>query len=267
MFAARLFPAFAAFLCAMTVAAVRADLSTTIERVRPSIVMVGTHNMTSNPQFTLHGTGFAVAGGRVVTNVHVLTAARAVPEGSTLMVRALAPGRDGTLRTATLLVSDPVHDLAVLKIDGTPLPALSISRSDAVREGAAVAFTGFPIGGALGFSPVTHRGIVSAITSIAPPSQNAQGLNEKLIRAIKAGPFQIFQLDATAYPGNSGGPLYDPATGEVLGVINMVFVKGSKESALSQPSGISYAIPAKFLLPMLEGGDLAPAPDGRRSDR
>ena len=61
----------------------------------------------------------------------------------------------------------------------------------------------------------------------------------------------VFQLDATAFPGNSGSPLYDPATGEVVGILNMVFVKATKESALTQPSGISYAIPSRFLIELL----------------
>jgi len=39
----------------------------------------------------------------------------------------------------------------------------------------------------------------------------------------------------------------DAATGEVLAVINMVLVKGSKESAITHPSGISYAIPVRFV--------------------
>jgi S1-C subfamily serine protease len=61
------------------------------------------------------------------------------------------------------------------------------------------------------------------------------------------GSYPVLQLDATAYPGNSGSPVYDPESGEVLGIINMVFVKGTKEAALTQPSGITYAIPAKHL--------------------
>jgi S1-C subfamily serine protease len=111
----------------------------------------------------------------------------------------------------------------------------------------SVAFTGFPIGGILGFSPVTHRGTVSAVTPVALPAANAQQLKESVIKRMKRGSFDVFQLDATAYPGNSGGPLFDPDTGEVLGVINMVFVKGTREAALTHPSGISYAIPANFL--------------------
>ena len=57
----------------------------------------------------------------------------------------------------------------------------------------------------------------------------------------------MFQLDATSYPGNSGRPLCDPASGEVVGVLNMVFVKGAKENAPTNPSGISYAIPLRYL--------------------
>jgi S1-C subfamily serine protease len=94
--------------------------------------------------------------------------------------------------------------------------------------------------------------MVSSITPIALPGGNSRQLNEKLIRRIKDGAFNIFQLDTTAYPGNSGSPVFDPETGEVIGVINMVFVKGTKESALSHPSGISYAIPGNFLVELLQ---------------
>lgn len=51
--------------------------------------------------------------------------------------------------------------------------------------------------------------------------------------------------------GNSGGPLLDSESGEVIGIINMVFVKGSKEAVLSQPSGISFAIPVNHLTQLL----------------
>jgi serine protease Do len=57
----------------------------------------------------------------------------------------------------------------------------------------------------------------------------------------------IFQLDATAYPGNSGSPLYDSAKADAAGIINMVFVKGTKGAVLTQPSDITYAIPARHL--------------------
>jgi S1-C subfamily serine protease len=74
------------------------------------------------------------------------------------------------------------------------------------------------------------------------------------VRRLSRGPFPVFQLDATAYPGNSGSPVYDPATGEVIGVVNMVFVKGTKEAALERPSGITYAIPSRYLVELLKSG-------------
>jgi S1-C subfamily serine protease len=80
----------------------------------------------------------------------------------------------------------------------------------------------------------------------------AANLNPRVIRRLTTGSFPVLQLDATAYPGNSGSPVYDPETGEVLGIVNMVFVKGTKEAALTQPSGITYAIPARHLQALLD---------------
>ena len=62
------------------------------------------------------------------------------------------------------------------------------------------------------------------------------------------GKFTIYQLDITAYPGNSGSPLYNAENGEVLGILNKVFVKESKETVLEKPSGISYAVSIKYLI-------------------
>ncbi len=55
-----------------------------------------------------------------------------------------------------------------------------------------------------------------------------------------------------AYPGNSGSPVWHPDTGEVLGVVNSVYVRGTREAAIAAPSGISYAIPVKYVRRLLE---------------
>ena len=148
---------------------------------------------------------------------------------------------------------DDAHDLALLRIEGPAAPALALGDSERVREGDDLAFTGFPIGGVLGYSPVTHRATVSSITPAALPSPSARQLQERAVRGLRNGTFEIFQLDATAYPGNSGGPLFHPQTGEVLGVLNMVLVKSRRESVLSNPSGIAYAIPAADLARIVTG--------------
>ena len=241
------------FLSCLLPGLATAELSETIQRIKPSILVVGTYKKTGSPQFSMRGTGFVVGDGNLVaTNAHVVAD---ITDPDIELVVRIGQGRsqgESRLRRAKVMASSKAHDLAVLRIDGAPFPALKLANSDSVREGQAIAFTGFPIGGALGFSPVTHRGIVSSITPIALPAGNANQINDKLIRQIKSGTFDIFQLDATAYPGNSGSPVFDAASGEGIGVINMVFIKGSKEAALSQPSGITYAIPANYLAGLIE---------------
>lgn len=228
-----------------------ADMVQAIERIKPSIVMVGVFKKTGSPRFTLRGTGFVVGDGSIVaTNAHVLPDLMDDGDASLAILVGSLPGEQRG-RQARSLVVDKGHDLALLKIDGPPMPALALRDSDSVKEGQMIAFTGFPIGEVLGFAPVTHRGMVSAVTPIALPSPNARELRASVIRRIQTGSFNVFQLDATAYPGNSGGPLFDAETGEVLGVINMILVKATKEAMLTQPSGISYAIPANYLRDLL----------------
>jgi S1-C subfamily serine protease len=81
--------------------------------------------------------------------------------------------------------------------------------------------TGFPVGAVLGPFAATHRGMIAAITPIAIPQARAADLDAGTLRRLTTGTFPVFQLDATAYPGNSGSPIYDPDTGDVLGIVNM----------------------------------------------
>lgn len=237
-----------------------AQLPDTVERVKPSVVLVGTYSATDNPRFRYIGTGFVVGEGlRVVTNAHV--AHRNGGQGAdapALVVQIRSGATAWIMRPARVLEASQEQDLALLQIDGPVAPALTLAASDQVREGQDLAFMGFPVGGVLGFSSVTHKAMVSSITTMALPSPTAQQLNERVIRSMRAGPLQVFQLDATAYPGNSGGPLFDPRSGAVVGVVSMVLVKSTRESALSQPSGITYAIPSRYVLEMLARHPSAP---------
>jgi S1-C subfamily serine protease len=235
-----------------------AAIEDTIARVKRSVVAVGTFERTRSPPFQFRGTGFVVGDGRqIVTNAHVLPATLDKDNRETIAILLPAPPRTGTdepqvqLRAAKQVAIDPEHDLAVVAIEGVPLAALAVGESSRVREGNTLFFTGFPIGAVLGPHPATHRALVASITPIAIPQATSSKLEAKTIKRIAAGPLAVFQLDGTAYPGNSGSPLYDGESGEVLGVINMVLVKATKESALTQPSGISYAIPAEHLRTLL----------------
>lgn len=243
----------AALLSGAPSAGAQQQVPATIERVKASVVGVGTFQQTRTPAFRFLGTGFAVGNGStIVTNAHVLPPKLEDDKGETYAVIAPSQNREMQLRRASRGADDPAHDLALLNLPGPALPALAIRDSESVREGEAVLFTGYPIGAVLGPFPATHRGMISAITPIAIPAAHSSQLKPDLVRRLASGSFTVFQLDATAYPGNSGSPLYDPATGEVIGVINMVFVKGTKESALERPSGITYAIPSRYLVELLK---------------
>ncbi len=245
--------------CALVAAgtARAADLPATIEALKPSIVVVGYVKATDNPRFTMHGTGFAVGDGSlVVTNAHVLADGATLDPTAQLTVQVRLPLRAGgpaalEPRDATVVEIDVLHDLALLRVGGAALPPLAVRSGASAREGQAVALIGFPLGGLLGFAPVTHRGIVSSITPVALPGPASRQLAERTVRALRDGSFDVLQLDATAFPGNSGGPLFDPDTGQVLGVVNMVFVRETREAALTRPSGISYAIPASHVAELI----------------
>ncbi len=234
-------------------AALAGTLPDTIRKVKPSIVAVGTVQPLRQPPAYYLGTGFVVGNGNlIITNAHVLPRPEDKDRAGQLAV-FVGGGRNPEARKATLLLRDDAHDLALLSMAGKPVPAMKFGDSVRVEEGQEIAFTGFPIGMVLGVYPVTHRGIVSSITPIASPANHSGRLDPVLIKRLRAS-FDVYQLDATAYPGNSGSPLFDPETGRVLGIINMVFVKESKESALKDPSGITYAIPGRYAVELLEKG-------------
>jgi len=245
----RLLPLYFVLACA-TLA--RADeLVRTIEQVKPAVVGVGSYRKLASPPLNFIGSGFAVGNGlSIITSAHIIEDLRkTVPEQDLgILVRH---GDAAEFRTARVEALDMAHDLALLTIRGAPLPALHLGDSASVAEGRSLAFMGFPLAMVLGLRHVTHRCTISALTPIATPASDAVKLGARTAMHLKQDAYTLFQLDGTAYPGNSGGPLFDPDTGEVMGIINMVFVKGSRESAISNPSGISYAIPSGFIKALL----------------
>ncbi len=228
-----------------------AQLIQTIEKIKPSVVGIGTLQKTRSPAVNYVGTGFVVDdGNHAVTNAHVVPDTLDIQKMESYVV-ITGEGRNPEIRSATIVAFDKEHDVAILKFTGDALPAMQLGDAETIREGWRMAYTGFPIGMVLGFYPVTHEAIISSITPIMLPVFNSKQLDAKMIRQLQKTPFMVFQLDGIAYPGSSGSPLYDVETGEVYGVINMVFVKGKKESAITDPSGISYAIPGNYISDLL----------------
>jgi S1-C subfamily serine protease len=235
-----------------------AELADTIDKVRPSVVGIGTSRpvrqpLAKGPPVRFSGTGFVVGNGRqVVTNFHVVPTEIDAEHKETIAV-FVGRGEAATIRPAQLMVSDPEHDLALLEFEGPPLKPLILAVGEKVREGDAIAFTGFPIGVVLGLYPVTHRGIVSVITPTVIPAPSARALTATQLKRMKEK-FNVYQLDATAYPGNSGSPVYRPRDGSVIGVVNSVYVKETKEAILEKPSGITYAVPVEYVEALLNQG-------------
>ncbi len=223
------------------------ELARVIESVKPSIVGIGSFQKLRSPAVIFVGTGFVIGDGlTVLTNAHVVQDIVGSESRDALGIM-IGLGDTVQFRLATLVAIDKEHDLVQLRINGPALPSLQLGDSSLVAEGQSMAFTGFPLGLVLGLHHVTHRALISAITPVILPSMSARQLDSRAIAQLHRPIYTVFQLDATAYPGNSGSPLYDPETGIVYGIVNMVYVKGLKESAISNPSGITYAIPANFI--------------------
>jgi len=169
-----------------------------------------------------HGMGSGVVispDGYIVTNNHVV-------EGA-VDIRVTTSNRH--VLKAKLIGTDPLTDLAVLKVDGSGLASAPWGDSKEVRPGQTVLAFGNPYG----FRFTVTRGIVSAVNRANPDSSDP------------SKPGEFIQTDAAINPGNSGGPLVD-ARGEVVG-INTFLVSPSGTF-----SGMGFAIPTQIVRPTVE---------------
>jgi putative serine protease PepD len=173
------------------------------------------------------GTGSGVvirADGYILTNQHVVAAAE---NGGS--ITATLP--DGRTVPATIVGTDTVTDLAVVKVSASGLTAATFADSDAVRIGQTVVAVGSP----LGLDGTVTEGIVSALHR---PTTGGSD-NSAVIDAL--------QTDAAINPGNSGGPLVDLA-GRVVGINQSIATAssggGPGQSGSSGNIGIGFAIPS-----------------------
>jgi serine protease Do len=181
----------------------------------------GPHMQQQQPQIE-HGMGSGVVispDGYIVTNNHVVDGA--------VDIRVTTTNR--RVLKAKLIGTDPLTDLAVLKVNATDLASAPWGDSKEVRPGETVLAFGNPYG----FNFTVTRGIVSAINRANPDSDNP------------SKPGEFIQTDAAINPGNSGGPLVD-ARGEVVG-INTFLISPSGTF-----SGMGFAIPTQIVRPTVE---------------
>lgn len=164
---------------------------------------------------TQSGSGFVVAPGRVVTNAHVLAGV------SEPVVQA--PG--GGVWIGRVVYFDPVHDLAVIAVDGLPTPPLQLAAN--LIDGDVAVFDGYPLGGPFQSKPATVDSV---------PTVGIQDIYRQ-----SRTPMQIYDLAADVQHGNSGGPLLNRA-GQVAGVVFAT-------SASNAPVG--YALTMQELAPVV----------------
>lgn len=239
----------AAAIVPATPVAAEQSLAATVKRITPSVVAIAAFDPLRKPPLRYLGTAFAVHdGGILVTNDHVVAAAggkhiTAVQNGRRLALSMLLRRRD--------------MDLALLRLDQGRLPPLPLA--EAPSPGMDIAFTGYPVANMLGVFPITHKGIVSGIKPAEVPRNNPRRLSGGEIRRIR-GRIEILQLDATAFPGMSGSPLYLPASGAVVGIVSSLKATSPDPAdSLRRPSGIAYAIPVRYLRALMKNTEIAPS--------
>jgi S1-C subfamily serine protease len=170
------------------------------------------------------GSGFVVGDGLVVTNAHVV----AGEQRPTVQQSGFAT------QDATVVEFDPRLDIAVLRVDSSPGPALPLI-DRVVERGSGGAVIGYPGGGGLTSTRAAVRG------SIEATSRNIYGDGEVRRR--------LYELQTSVVPGNSGGPFVLPS-GAVAGVV---------VSASTADPRLGYAIASTDVRHVVDGAGAAVA--------
>ena len=236
------------------------EITAVAAKASPSVVTISVASSNSG------GTGSGIVlskDGYVLTNTHVVTL-----DGAAGNATVKVTTNDGRLLNATIVGTDPISDLAVIKIDGVDdlQPAEFADSSDLNVGDTAIA-----IGAPLGLAGTVTNGIVSALNrSITIASSAAPDMSDNTDQAPdpQQDPYGLFnfdvpgqtpnasssstialsviQTDAAINPGNSGGALLD-SDGKVIGVnVAIASAGGSSPSSQAGSIGVGFAIPANL---------------------
>ena len=193
------------------------DIATIVNQAEPSVVAI-TVNGGPTSSNGAAGTGFVISpNGYVATNNHVVEGANRIQVQFT----------NGRTVDARLVGRDPSTDLAVVKVDGTGLPAAQLGNSDGAQIGDSVVAIGNAL--ALQGGLTVTNGIIS-------------GKNRQVPEQTRAVLFGMLQTDAAINPGNSGGPLLD-SQGRVIGINTAV---------ANTAQNIGFAIPISKAIPVFD---------------
>ncbi len=183
---------------------------------------------------------FLTEDGYILTNTHVVTL-----DGETKNPTVEVQTYDKRTYTAKIIGTDPMNDLAVIKISGPiKFTAVGFADSSSLNVGDPVIAIGAP----LGLPETVTTGIVSALNrtiSVANSSAPSDGSGLQLWNGTGAAPvsLSVIQTDAAINPGNSGGALVD-ASGKLIGINVAIASTGSSTSGQSGNIGVGFAIPS-----------------------
>jgi S1-C subfamily serine protease len=196
-------------------AATAQDLRELSRTARESVMLLKVFD--SGGQEVGAGTGFAVDGGLVVTNLHVIERAARVEA-------VLAD--NAAFSVVGVIASDPENDVAILRLDDTSLPPLPLATDLTVEPGERVVVLGNP----MGLSGTLSEGIVSAVRDSGVDGQGRIG----------EGP-PLLQITAAISPGSSGSPVMT-LDGKVIGVAVSYYMGGQN---------LNFAVPIAAVADLL----------------
>ncbi len=207
-----------------------ADLANIVKKVGPTVVSVVTTQTSGSGSFQTTsegaGTGIIVsADGYILTNRHVVQDARTLE---------IINSEGERYSDVTLVGSDPLNDIAILKIKGAKdLPAAELGDSGTVRVGQRV----IAIGNSLGqYQNTVTSGIISGLGRPVTAATDELGMNVESLT-------DLLQTDAAINPGNSGGPLINMA-GQVIGINTAI---------VSDAQSVGFAIPINAARGIIRG--------------
>ncbi len=224
-------------------------------KVLPSVVTIEVSSRTSGGS----GSGVIISeDGYIITNTHVVTLDGAASEPTIRVTTS-----DGRLFDATIVGTDPIYDLAVIKIEGAAdLEPIEFADSSALNVGSTAVAVGAP----LGLSNSVTTGVVSALNrsiSIASSALPDTGGDTEGEEEGEESPFEfrfpgqenrttpserisiaVIQTDAAINPGNSGGALVD-SEGRLIG-INVAIATAGGVTTEAGSIGLGFAIPSNI---------------------
>jgi putative serine protease PepD len=173
--------------------------------------------------------------GYIITNSHVATLGGAEAKPTIRVTLS-----DGRLFPATIVGTDPILDIAVIKIDADGLTPVVFGDADSITVGSEVIAIGAP----LGLQNTVTDGVVSALNRSITISNKGNGFNFDLPGSEQSALAQdlslpVIQTDASINPGNSGGALLN-TRGELVGINVAIASSGSSSGSI----GVGFALPA-----------------------